>query len=36
MGYAGIPVLETPAEALAEWAEGTRVRVGTEGTVEAA
>ena len=36
MGYAGIPVLETPAEALAGWAEGTGLRVGTEGTVEAA
>ena len=36
LGHAGIPVLEMLPEALAGWAEGTRTRVSTEGTVEAA
>jgi len=36
LGYAPIPVLEASVESLAELTEGTRVRVGVEGWVEAA
>lgn len=35
LGYAQIPVLEAPVASLASLEEGTQVRVGTEGWVEA-
>lgn len=35
LGYAPIPVLEAPVASLSELAEGTRVRVGAEGWVQA-
>jgi predicted aconitase with swiveling domain len=36
LGYAGIPMLEAPVEAFEGMAEGTRVRVCTDGRVEPA
>ncbi len=36
LGYARIPVLEAPSVALAGWAEGTRLRIGSDGTVKPA
>lgn len=33
LGHATIPVLEAPVESLAGWVEGTRLRIGSDGTV---
>ena len=35
LGRATIPVLEVPVEALADVAEGSRIRVGVDGRIEA-